>query len=174
VADVADYEAVERFASGAVEKLGSPRFLVNNAAVINANAPLWEVGVEEFARLMQINVNGTFHVIRAFLPGMAEAGVGTIINFSSGWGRSTSPEVAPYCASKFAIEGLTQALAQELPPGLVTVALNPGVIHTQMLESCFGAAASHSHTPEVWARMAVPFLLGLREADNGRSLTVLG
>lgn len=69
-----------------------------------------------------------------------------IVNISSGWGRSTSPEVAPYCASKWAIEGLTQALAQELPSGMVTVALNPGIIHTDMLNICFGEEAKY-YTP---------------------------
>ena len=64
-----------------------------------------------------------------------------IVNFSSGWGRSVDAEVAPYCATKWAIEGLTQALARELPPGLCAVPLNPGVIDTDMLRSCFGGSA---------------------------------
>ncbi len=62
-----------------------------------------------------------------------------IVNFSSYWGRSGAAEVAPYCASKWAIEGLTAALAEELPKGMAAVALNPGVIYTEMLESCLGA-----------------------------------
>jgi NAD(P)-dependent dehydrogenase (short-subunit alcohol dehydrogenase family) len=61
-----------------------------------------------------------------------------IVNLSSGWGRSVSPEVAPYCATKWAIEGLTQAFAKELPEGLAAVALNPGVIDTDMLRLAFG------------------------------------
>ena len=67
---------------------------------------------------------------------------GVIVNFSSGWGRSTAPEVAPYCATKWAIEGLTQALAEELPAGMAAVPLNPGIINTEMLQSCFGAGAA--------------------------------
>ena len=94
-----------------------------------------------------------------------------IVNFSSGWGRSTSPEVAPYCASKWAIEGLSQALAQELPPGLAAVALNPGIINTDMLQRCFGPGASAYPTADEWAKKAVPFLANLGASDNGRSLT---
>jgi NAD(P)-dependent dehydrogenase (short-subunit alcohol dehydrogenase family) len=97
---------------------------------------------------------------------------GVIVNFSSGWGRSTSPEVAPYCASKWAIEGLTQALAQELPPGMAAVPLNPGIIDTDMLRSCFGEGAAGYPSPEEWAQVAVPFLLGLGSKDNGKPLTV--
>lgn len=65
--------------------------------------------------------SGVMHVVRAFLPAMIERRRGVVVNFSSGWGTSTSPYVASYCASKHAIEGLTGALAQELPEGLAAV-----------------------------------------------------
>jgi NAD(P)-dependent dehydrogenase (short-subunit alcohol dehydrogenase family) len=97
---------------------------------------------------------------------------GVVVNFSSGWGRSTSPEVAPYCATKYAIEGLTQALASELPKGMAAVPLNPGVINTDMLQSCFGTNAKSYPDPEEWAESAVPFLLKLGPKDNGKPLTV--
>lgn len=99
---------------------------------------------------------------------------GVIVNFSSGWGRSTAPEVAPYCATKWAIEGLTRALAQELPKGLAAVPLNPGIIDTEMLQSTFGGRAKHFLSPEAWAEIAVPFLLTLGPKDNGRPLSVPG
>jgi len=97
-----------------------------------------------------------------------------MVNFSSAWGRSTSPEVTPYCATKWAIEGLTRGLAQEIPRGLATIALNPGIIHTEMLESCFGDSASSFPSPEQWAERAVPFLLSLDTTNNGDSLDVPG
>jgi NAD(P)-dependent dehydrogenase (short-subunit alcohol dehydrogenase family) len=99
---------------------------------------------------------------------------GVIVNFSSGWGRSSSPQVAPYCATKFAIEGLTQALAQELPEGMAAVALNPGVIDTDMLRSCWSDGAASYQKPEAWAKVAAPFLLQLGAKDNGRALSVQG
>jgi NAD(P)-dependent dehydrogenase (short-subunit alcohol dehydrogenase family) len=103
---------------------------------------------------------------------MIERKQGVIVNFSSGWGRSTSPEVSGYCASKWAIEGLTQALAQELPNGMAAVPLNPGIIDTEMLRSCFGSSAASYPKPEEWAKRAVPFILRIGPCDNGRSLTV--
>jgi NAD(P)-dependent dehydrogenase (short-subunit alcohol dehydrogenase family) len=122
--------------------------------------------------VIDINLKGTIHTIRHFLPAMIERGRGVVVNFSSGWGRSTSPEVATYCATKFAIEGLTAALAQELPPGLAAVALNPGVIHTDMPASCFADSASEYPAPEEWIKTAGPFLLNISPRDNGRPLTV--
>jgi NAD(P)-dependent dehydrogenase (short-subunit alcohol dehydrogenase family) len=172
--DVCDAAAVEQWAKQVIEKLGAPDLLLNNAALVNENAPLWEVPPDQFSRVIDVNIKGVYHVIRAFVPAMIRKGNGVIVNFSSGWGRSTSPEVAPYCATKFAIEGLTQALAQELPEGLAAVPLNPGVIDTDMLRSCFGEGAGSYARPEQWAKSAVPFLLGLNERHNGQSLTVSG
>ena len=79
--------------------------------------------------------------------------------------------MAPYCASKWAIEGLTQALAQELPSGLAAIAVNPGIIDTDMLRSCFGADARQYPDPRKWAEQTVPFLLQLGAEDNGKPLT---
>jgi len=121
-----------------------------------------------------VNIKGVFNVIRAFVPAMIQKKRGVIVNFSSGWGRTTAPEVAPYCATKWAIEGLTQSLAQELPAGMAAVPLNPGVIDTEMLRSSFGASAGSYSKPEIWARSAVPFLLKLGPAHNGQALTVPG
>lgn len=162
------------FAESVRETTGPPALLLNNAAAINRNAPLWEVEEAEFAGVVAVNLLGVHHILRAFLPDMIARGRGVIVNFSSGWGRSTSPEVAPYCATKWAVEGLTSALAQELPRGLAAVALNPGIIDTEMLRSCFGESAGAYETPDEWARRAVPFLAGLSAAENGRSLTVPG
>lgn len=82
--------------------------------------------------------------------------------------------MASYCATKFAIEGLTRALALELPASLAAVALNPGVIDTAMLQSCFGGSASGYEAPAQWAQRAVPFILKLSRSDNGLSPTVPG
>ena len=119
--------------------------LLNNAGLINRNAPLWEVRAQEFSDVIDVNLKGVANVIRHFVPAMIKRRSGVIVNFSSGWGRSTDAEVAPYCATKWAIEGLTQALAQELPPGMAAVPFNPGIINTAMLRSCFGGSARLSH-----------------------------
>ena len=82
--------------------------------------------------------------------------------------------MAPDCATKFAIEGLTRALALELPASLAAVALNPGVIDTAMLQSCFGGSASGYEAPAQWAERAVSYILKLSRSDNGTSPTVPG
>ena len=170
--DVRDGSAVGRWAAAVCEELGPPHLLVNNAAVINRNAPLWDVPPEEFSQVVDVNLKGVFHVIRHFVPPMIEQQRGVVVNMSSGWGRSTAAEVAPYCATKWGIEGLTQALAQELPAGMAAVPVNPGIINTEMLQSCFGASAASYPSPQQWARQAVPFLLSLSAKDNGKPLTV--
>jgi NAD(P)-dependent dehydrogenase (short-subunit alcohol dehydrogenase family) len=170
--DVASDAEVRAWAKRVLAENGAPDLLVNNAAVINQNAKLWQVSAEEFGRVLDVNVKGVANVLRHFVPPMIEQGRGVIVNFSSGWGRSVDAEVAPYCASKWAIEGLTLALAQELPPGMAAVPLNPGVINTEMLQSCFGQSANGYEGPEAWARRAVPFLLKLGERDNGKQLSV--
>jgi NAD(P)-dependent dehydrogenase (short-subunit alcohol dehydrogenase family) len=169
--DVSDDERVGRWAK-AVLADGSPDLLLNNAAVVNSNAPLWKVPQDEFSWVIDVNIKGVYHVLRHFLPAMVARSEGVIVNFSSGWGRSTSPEVAPYCATKYAIEGLTLALAQELPAGMCAVPLNPGIINTDMLQQCFGGEAAEYPTPAAWVKRAVPFLLALGAKDNGKSLTV--
>ena len=122
---------------------------------------------------LEVNILGRVaSLIRHFAPAMVKRDSGVIVNFSSGWGRSTDPLVAPYCASKWAMEGLTQALAQEIPQGMAAIPLNPGIIDTDMLRSCFGADAGNYPTAVEWAQTAVPWLLGLGPQDNGRSLTV--
>jgi NAD(P)-dependent dehydrogenase (short-subunit alcohol dehydrogenase family) len=105
---------------------------------------------------------------------MIREGSGVIANFSSYWGRSVAPDVAPYCASKWAVEGLTRALAQELPRGLAAVPVNPGIIDTDMLRSTFGDSAGSYPDPDTWSRSAAPFLLGLGPNDSGRPSTVPG
>lgn len=170
--DVASHEAVKSWASLMLNSHGAPDLVLNNAAVINRNARLWEVPPEEFSLVLDVNVKGTANVIRYVLPAMLKRKRGVIVNFSSGWGRSTDAEVAPYCASKWAVEGLTLALAQELPAGMAAVSLNPGVINTDMLQSCFGAAAGSYIDPERWAKTAVPFLLKLGPSDNGKQLEI--
>lgn len=171
VVEVSSWKEVDRWAAERLTE-GTPDLLINNAALINRNAPLWEVPVHEFDQVIDVNLKGVFYVIKAFLPAMLRRREGVIVNMSSGWGRSTSPEVAPYCATKWAIEGLTRALAQELPPGMAAIPLNPGIIHTDMLESCFGEAAHHYPTPEAWARVAASFILQLGPRDNGQPLAV--
>jgi len=170
--DVRDADAVKTWAGAVLARFGPPDLLINNAAVMNAPAPLWKVPATEFDRLIDVNVKGVANVIRAFGPAMVARKSGVIVNLSSGWGRSTSPEVAPYCASKYAVEGMTLALAQELPEGMAAVPLNPGVIDTDMLRQAWADGAAAYPSADEWAVRAAPFLLQLGPKDNGTSPTV--
>jgi NAD(P)-dependent dehydrogenase (short-subunit alcohol dehydrogenase family) len=172
--DVADDAQVAAWAKRVLASHGAPDVVLNNAALINRSAPLWEVPAREFSDVIDVNIKGTANVIRHFVPAMTGRGRGVIVNFSSGWGRSTDAEVAPYCATKWAIEGLTQSLAQELPSGMAAVPLNPGIINTDMLRSCFGGGATSYPSPEKWAKIAAPYILKMGPADNGRQMSVPG
>jgi len=170
--DVSSDDDVKSWASLLLSSHGPPDLVLNNAGIVNKNAPLWEVSATEFSNVIDCNVKGVANVIRHFVPEMIKNKRGVIVNFSSGWGRSTEAEVAPYCASKWALEGLTLAFAQELPSSMAAISLNPGVIDTQMLRSAFGESASNYVSPVQWAKRAVPFLLKLGPADNGKQLEI--
>lgn len=172
--DVRQNDQVGQWINTVVQHMGVPDLVINNAAIINEPAPLWEVPAAEFQALMDINVVGVHLVTRHVLPLMIEQGSGVLVNLSSGWGRSVSAEVAPYCASKWAIEGMTQALAEELPAGLAAIPLSPGVIDTDLLRQIWGESAGGFRSAEQWARDAAPFILGLNSSNNGQSLTVPG
>ncbi len=174
VVDVALDTKVSIWAAKILESESPPDLLINNAAVMNRLAPLWEQDDREFTKLVDANIRGVQNVIRHFVPAMVAKKKGVIVNFSSGWGRSVAPEVAPYCMSKWAIEGLTKALAEELPKGMAAVPLNPGVIDTDMLRSCWSDGASAYPKAEQWAKTAAPFILKLSVKDNGKSLSVGG
>ncbi|PTY02529.1 oxidoreductase [Opitutaceae bacterium EW11] len=174
VVDVAEPTKVEMWAERVIGIHGAPDFLINNAALMNVPAPLWKVPAQEFSKLIDVNIKGVANVIRAFVPDMIKAKKGVIVNLSSGWGRSVSPEVAPYCASKWAIEGLTKALAEELPEGMAAIPLNPGVIDTDMLRQAWSDGAASYPKAEVWAKKAADFIVRLGPKENGQSISVGG
>ncbi|MCA9779312.1 MAG: SDR family oxidoreductase [Candidatus Eremiobacteraeota bacterium] len=154
---------------------GLPDIVIANAAVINESAPLWEVPEQEFRKVVDVNINGVYLTFKQFLDRWmsGEKKDAVLIAVSSGWGRSTSPEVAPYCTTKWAVEGMVGALSQELPPGLAAMALNPGIIDTEMLRSCFGTSASHYWAPQEWARSAADQILSFGLSNNGESATII-
>ncbi len=170
--DVVDEGKVALWAEKVLAVHGAPDLLINNAALMNTPAPLWQVPAREFNQLIDVNIKGVANVIRHFVPAMVARKTGVIVNLSSGWGRSTSPGVAPYCASKYAMEGLTKALAQELPAGMAAVPLNPGVIDTDMLRQAWSDGAASYPKAEAWAKVAAPYILQLGPKDNGKSASV--
>ncbi|MFP4338359.1 MAG: SDR family oxidoreductase [Halothece sp.] len=170
--DVSQEDEVKQWREQILSVYNPPDLLINNAALINQSLKFWEVPTAEFDQIIDVNIKGVANVMRQFLPAMMKKNHGIIVNFSSGWGRSTSPQVAPYCTTKWAIEGLTRAIAQELPSGMAAIPLNPGIIHTEMLETCFGNSAANFTPINTWVKKAVPFLLSLKSKQNGQPLTI--
>ncbi|WP_410491606.1 SDR family NAD(P)-dependent oxidoreductase [Bacillus thuringiensis] len=172
VIDVSDSQQVNNWANYILNRHTAPNLIINNASIVNQNAQLWKITAQEFESVMNVNVNGVVNVIRAFVPAMVSRKEGIIINMSSSWGREGEAELAPYCASKFAIEGITKSMALELPHGMAVVALDPGgSISTPMLKSCAPQYINESPTPETWSHKAIEYILNITRDKNGDSLT---
>lgn len=171
--DVTDDLGINTWSQRILSEYEPPDLLINSAAVPHPRIPLWEISTEEFDRVIDVNIKGVANIIRHFVPAMVAQKRGVIVNFSAGWGRYTAANAAPYCASKWAIEGLTGALAQELPSGMAAVSLWPGTIHTDTLEYIYGAEKAAGYiSPQTWAQIAVPFLLQIGASDNGKPLSI--
>ncbi|XP_022930009.1 NADPH-dependent pterin aldehyde reductase-like isoform X1 [Cucurbita moschata] len=171
-ANVRSNDSVEELARGVVQNKLVPDIIVNNAGVANRIGNAWEVEVEEFDNVIDTNVKGIANVLRHFIPLMIPNKHGIIINMSSIAGRTGIAHIAPYCASKWAVEGLSKSVAKELPEGIAVVALDPGTINTDMLVSAAGSAALKYLPPERWAIKAATMILDITTSDNGASLTV--
>jgi meso-butanediol dehydrogenase/(S,S)-butanediol dehydrogenase/diacetyl reductase len=134
VVDVTDAGSVEALRDAAVRRLGRISVLVNNAGVLSV-APVLEMAVEEWDRVMAVNARGVFLCSRSFARHMVDSGGGSIINMASIAGKRGDAMLAHYSASKFAVVGFTQSLAMELAEHQVRVnAVCPGAVATPMLE----------------------------------------
>lgn len=112
--DVTDAAAVESMADDVFARYGSVELLINNAGVESAGL-LWEIGLDRWKRVMEINVDGVFHCLRSFVPRMIEAGSpACIANLSSVGGLNSVAVQSPYIVSKHAVLALTECLHQDL------------------------------------------------------------
>lgn len=174
VVDLTRESDVKTWSHQVLSKIGIPDLLINSAGMTPPPGPLWTIESKIFNQVIDVNIKGVANIIRHFVPPMVQHQQGVIVNFSAGWGRYTAANAAPYCASKWAIEGMTSALAQELPSGMAAVSLAPGVIHTQALEIVYGKEKAKKYlSPQQWAKIAAPFLLQIGASDNGKQLTML-
>ena len=132
VADVSVESEVGRVASEIQKQAGSPDILINNAGT-NIRRPLHEFTMDEWRSVMSTNVDGPFLCSRAFIPGMIEKKLGRIINIASTMAHVSLPQRAAYSASKFAVLGMTKAMALDLAPHNITVnAISPGPFPTEI------------------------------------------
>ncbi|MGR6918204.1 SDR family NAD(P)-dependent oxidoreductase [[Actinomadura] parvosata] len=140
VVDVTDPDAVQ----AAADEAGPIDILINSAGVVGPNVPLWEVPIDGWRRTFEVNVNGTFHTCRAFVPGMRERGWGRVVNLASMAGKDGNPNMAAYSASKAAVIGLTKSLGKELATsGVLVNAIAPAVIETPMNAGTAPDALAH-------------------------------
>jgi 3-oxoacyl-[acyl-carrier protein] reductase len=129
VVDITDEQAVAEAAA----KVGDVDILVNSAGIIGPNKVLWEITADEWAQTFAVNVTGTFHLCRAFVPGMRARHWGRIVNMASIAGKDGNARLSAYSATKAAVIGLTKALGKELAAdGVLVNAIAPAVIETPM------------------------------------------
>jgi 3-hydroxybutyrate dehydrogenase len=136
MADVADEAAVEHLIAAALDAFGRIDILVNNAGVAGPTAPVTDVTREAWDRTLAINLTGAFLCAKHALPHMIEQQSGRIINITSIAGLQAYALRSPYCASKWAMIGLTETLAEEAGRYNITAnAIAPGPVHGPRIES---------------------------------------
>ena len=185
--DVSDAGAVQQMMALVERDMGPVDLLVNNAAVIQPLGPVWEVPPEEWWRLLEINLFGTFLCARAVLAGMTERRHGRIVNVASGAGIESPPFISAYVASKAAVIRLSEELAAETADhGISVFAIDPGWMSTTMTAyladsdqgrrwtpsapSIFGTEA---HVPTSrGADLVLALATGKADSLSGRFLTV--
>jgi len=132
--DVADAASVEDATEATLAAFGRIDILVNAAGVAGANHKVWETPVEEWRRVVEIDLTGTFLCCRAVVPGMIANGYGRIVNIASIAGKEGNPNAGHYSAAKAGVIGLTKSLAKECAlTGVVANCITPAVIDTPMI-----------------------------------------
>jgi 3-oxoacyl-[acyl-carrier protein] reductase len=128
-ADVTDEDALRRVA----EEVGPVDVLVNSAGIVGPNAPLLETTADDWRRVLDVNVLGTVHTMRVFVPGMRDRGWGRVVNVASMAGKDGNPNLSIYSASKAAVIALTKSAGKELATsGVLVNVIAPAVIATPM------------------------------------------
>ncbi|WP_367351558.1 SDR family oxidoreductase [Achromobacter animicus] len=131
--DVTSAEDMRDFVRGAEAAYGQVDVIVNNAGVMPLS-PLNSLKVNEWDRMIDVNIRGVLHGIAAVLPGMERQGHGQVINVSSIGGLAVSPTAAVYCATKFAVRAISDGLRQETNKIRVTVVC-PGVVESELADT---------------------------------------
>jgi NAD(P)-dependent dehydrogenase (short-subunit alcohol dehydrogenase family) len=132
--DVTEPVSWDAAVRAALERWGRIDALVNNAGIAGRSAPLWELGVDEWQQVVDIDLTGVFLGCKAVIPVMVDAGSGRIVNIASIAGKEGNPNAVPYSAAKAGVIGLTKAVAKEVATkGVLVNAVAPAVIETPIL-----------------------------------------
>jgi len=133
--DVADQKSVERATAKAMTDLGRIDILVNNAGIAGPTFPVVDYPVEDWKRVIDIDLNGPFLCCRAVVPHMVKAGYGRIVNIASIAGKEGNPNAAAYAAAKGGLIALTKALGKELAKtGVLVNCVTPAAAQTAILD----------------------------------------
>lgn len=173
--DVARAESVARSVKATVDRFGRLDCLVNNAGVLEV-ACLGDLSVADIDRMLAVNLRGPLLMARAALPALLRQSAASIINVASQLGKTGAAEYVTYCATKFGVVGLTEALAAELSGTRVRVwAVCPGLVDTDMARRAVGVMESERRgllPPEAVARVIVDLATGRRRAVSGAAVDV--
>lgn len=132
--DVTDAGQVQNLVNTAVREFGRIDVMLNNAGLMPL-APLERLKVDEWDRMIDVNIKGVLYGIAAALPYMKEQRSGHIINVSSVYGHVVDPGAAVYCATKFAVRAISEGLRKEVKPyNIRTTVISPGAVSTELLE----------------------------------------
>lgn len=160
--DVADMDSVAQALNATEAALGPVDILVNSAGVAGSNAPIPDYDVAEFAQIVAINLNGTFHTNKAVLPGMRSRGYGRILNIASVAGKEGNPNACAYSASKAGVIGFTKSAGKENAD--VDIAVNcvtPAAARTPIFDQM-----SEEHVGYMLSKIPRARFLEVEEAAN--------
>ncbi|MBN9035665.1 MAG: SDR family oxidoreductase [Rhizobiales bacterium] len=132
-ADVADEPSIAGAVAEAAGRFGRLDVLVNSAGITGPNVPLESYGADDWRRVMDVNINGTFFACKAAVPVMRKGGYGRIVNIASIAGKEGNPNASAYSTSKAAVIGLTKSLGKELATTEIRVnAVTPAAVKTEI------------------------------------------
>jgi fengycin family lipopeptide synthetase B len=174
-ADVSSEKDAQQMVEQTLAKFGKIHILVNNAGILRSG-PIAAVDSEEWRRVIEINLMGTFYCTKAAVPHLIEQRWGRIINIASRSGKIGHPFMSAYCASKHGVVGLTKSLAEELAPLNITVnAICPGVVETDMVpETIKEQVGGGIIKPRQIAELAL-YLAGEGSSPvNGEAINIFG
>ena len=147
--DVTSPESWDACVRAAVDQTGRLDILVNNAGIAGRSAPAWELSVEEWKQVIDIDLSGVFYGCRAAIPIMTARGWGRIVNIASIAGKEGNPNAVPYSAAKSGVIGLTKAMAKEVATtGVLINSVAPAVVETPIL-----AQVSEQHIAYMTSRI---------------------
>ncbi len=164
--DVVDYAQVEAAVALARDTFGGLDYLINNAGIIDPISTLVDSRPDEWNRVIDVNVKGVYHGMRAAIPAMGDSG-GVVVNISSGAATNSLEGWSHYCASKAAVLSLTRTVEKETPNHIRVVGLSPGTVATDMQHEIKASGINpvaaldwSEHIPPEWPAKAIVWLCG--------------